>query len=154
MKQSGAELNFEDEKTTIAPWTSNPPRVDRSIRWVDDGVSYPRRVLKKQSIFIENPVEKKDALGHEIVLDFLNHFGVEMNEQSLNYVGKETSVEINLRDANDLLPPLAAILALSGGGRLVGASTPNTRKAIESNRQRPFSNRLDCNAKLKMMAFL
>ena len=31
-------------------------------------------------------------------------------------------MDIDLRDANDLLPPLAAILAVSGGGRLRGAA--------------------------------
>ena len=132
MEESGATLNIEEEKTTIAPWTSNPP-----AEWIvpSDGsmMAFPilACVLKKQSIYIENPVEEKDALGHEIILDFLSHFGVEMDDQTLNYVGKETSVEINLRDANDLLPPLAAILALSGGGRLVGASHA---KHKESNR--------------------
>jgi 3-phosphoshikimate 1-carboxyvinyltransferase len=132
MEESGATLNIEEEKTTIAPWTPNPP-----TEWIvpSDGsmMAFPilACVLKKQSVYIENPVEEKDALGHEIILDFLSHFGVEMNDQTLNYAGKGTFVEINLRDANDLLPPLAAILALSGGGRLVGASHA---KHKESNR--------------------
>ncbi len=63
MRQSGAVLNLEDETTIIAPWTSNPP-----TEWIvpSDGsmMAFPilACVLKKQSIFIENPVEKKDGV--------------------------------------------------------------------------------------------
>ena len=132
MSVCGAKVEIDEETTTIQPWVSNPPK-----KWdvPSDGsmMAFPilACVLKKQSIEIENPVEPNDALGHEILLDVLKHFGVEKSNATLNFVGGATTVDIDLRDANDLLPPLAAILAVSGGGRLRGASHA---KHKESNR--------------------
>ena len=66
-------------------------------------------------VFLEN-----DGLGSEILLDL-------MNSPSHN------PLDIDLRDANDLLPPLAALLAIGSGGRLRNASHARYK---ESNRIR------------------
>ncbi len=132
MQESGATLDIDEQKTTISPWASNPPR-----EWIVPSdasmMAFPilACILKKQSIRIKNPVQSKDALGHEILIDNLNKMGIEIQDETLTYVGGSKSLDIDLRDANDLLPPLAAILAISGGGRLRGASHA---KHKESNR--------------------
>lgn len=132
MQESGAILEIDEQKTTISPWTSNPPK---EWKVPSDGsmMAFPilACIIKKQSIRIQNPVRPKDALGHEILIDYLEEIGIEMQDETVTYVGGSRFVDIDLRDANDLLPPLAAVFALSGGGRLRGASHA---KHKESNR--------------------
>ena len=132
MKQSGAVFETEGHVTTISPWASNPPK---EWRVPPDGsmMAFPilSCILKGHQIVIENPVQSKDALGHEVLFDCLDKFGIEFNDDTLSPTGKSEPVDVDLRDANDLLPPLAAILALSGGGRLRGAAHA---KHKESNR--------------------
>jgi len=132
MEKCGASVETTEEKTIIPPWTSNPP-----AEWVvpSDGsmMAFPilACLLTKQPIRIENPVDANDALGHEILLTHLSSFGISYEDSTLRCDESCNEVEIDLRDANDLLPPLAAILALSGGGRLRGAAHA---KHQESNR--------------------
>lgn len=63
-----------------------------------------------------------DSIGHEILLEKLPQIGLHINESKLIPSGEYVAVEIDLIDANDLLPPLAAILALTGGGTISGAT--------------------------------
>jgi 3-phosphoshikimate 1-carboxyvinyltransferase len=139
MRASGASLEVTPEVTTLQPWTSNPPEVwdvppDASM------MAFPvlACLLNNQSIQIENPVESMHSLGHEVLLDHINSFGVKESDGTLSLGGDVTEVDIDLRDANDLLPPMAAILALSGGGRLRGAAHAKHKE----------SNRIDCTAHL------
>jgi 3-phosphoshikimate 1-carboxyvinyltransferase len=132
MEKCGAVIEITEEKTSISPWTSNPPS-----EWnvPSDGSMMPFPILAclltKQPIRIENPVDANDAVGHEILFEHLSSFGIDYQDLTLRCNGSFDEVDIDLRDANDLLPPLAAILALSGGGRLRGASHA---KHKESNR--------------------
>lgn len=132
MEKCGASVEITDKKTIISPWTSNPPS-----EWVvpSDGsmMAFPilACLLTKQPIQIENPIQANDALGHEILFQHLSNLGINYQDSTLVHDGKSSDVDIDLRDANDLLPPLAAILALSGGGRLRGAAHA---KHKESNR--------------------
>ena len=105
-------------------------------------VSFPilACLLTKQPIRIENPVDANDALGHEILFEHLSSFGISYQDSTLRCDGSSDEVDIDLRDANDLLPPLAAILALSGGGRLRGAAHA---KHKESNRIRSTKKLLE-----------
>jgi len=132
MKESGASLEIDKNCTKVAPWEPCPPS-----EWVvpPDGsmMAFPilACVLAKKAIKIQNPVDSHDALGHEILLEHLDAFGIAIENSTLKPHGNCGYVDIDLRDANDLLPPLAAILALSGGGRLRGAAHA---KHKESNR--------------------
>ena len=141
MEKCGAAIEITEEKTIISPWTSNPPS-----KWnvPSDGsmMSFPilACLLTKQPIRIENPVDANDALGHEILLDHLSSFGISYHDSTLRCDGTSDEVDMDLRDANDLLPPLAAILALSGGGRLRGAAHA---KHKESNRIRSTKKLLE-----------
>ena len=139
MKASGASVEVGPEGTTLQPWTSNPPEIwdvpsDASM------MAFPvlACLLNNQSIQIENPVQSMHSLGHEVLLDHINSFGIEEQNGTLTPVGEVAEVDIDLRDANDLLPPLAAVLALSGGGRLRGATHAKHKE----------SNRIDCTAHL------
>lgn len=132
MQESGAKFLIENNKTTIQAWSSNPPKEwhvppDASM------MAFPILAcsLTQQSITIQNPVFPDDALGHEILMTHLSAFGIQDLDGVLTHNNDVQYVDIDLRDANDLLPPLAAILALSGGGRLRGAQHA---KYKESNR--------------------
>ena len=61
-------------------------------------------ILNQTPIEIGNPVQKENALGHEILFDHLKQFGIDKSEEILTFVGDAHPVDIDLRDANDLLP--------------------------------------------------
>ena len=114
MQESGAKFVIENNKTTIQAWSSNPPKEwhvppDASM------MAFPILAcsLTQQSITIQNPVFPDDALGHEILMTHLSAFGIQDLDGVLTHNNDVQYVDIDLRDANDLLPPLAAILALS-----------------------------------------
>lgn len=65
---------------------------------------------------------EEDALGNEIMLELASSLGLSITQASVEHVGKAESIEVNLQHANDLITPLAALLALGGGGRITGAS--------------------------------
>ncbi|MEC8741650.1 MAG: hypothetical protein VXX95_01225 [Candidatus Thermoplasmatota archaeon] len=65
----------------------------------------------------------EDALGCDLLSDLAPALGVAWSDEGAltPSTPAQTSLEIDLCDANDLLPPLAALLALGPGGRLHGA---------------------------------
>ena len=139
MRESGAIIEHQNDATMVQPWTSKPPAnwyvpSDASM------MAFPvlACILTKQSIHIKNPIETEYSLGHEVMLDHLTAFGIHEEGGLLSCKGNFSPTEIDLRDANDLLPPLSAILALTGGGRLYGAS----------HAQHKESNRIKSTAKL------
>ena len=64
-----------------------------------------------------------EALGCELLLDLASDLGLEWSASGHLRATEATGepVDVDLCDANDLLPPLAALLALGPGGRLHGA---------------------------------
>ena len=65
----------------------------------------------------------EDALGCDLLSDLAHALGVAWSDEGalMPITPAEAPQEIDLCDANDLLPPLAALLALGPGGRLHGA---------------------------------
>ncbi|MGB0786425.1 MAG: 3-phosphoshikimate 1-carboxyvinyltransferase [Candidatus Poseidoniaceae archaeon] len=141
MEKCGAAIEITEETTIISPWTSNPPS-EWNVPSDGSMMSFPilACLLSKQPIRIVNPVDASDALGHETLFEHLSNFGIDYQDLTLRCNGSFDEVDIDLRDANDLLPPLAAILALSGGGRLRGAAHA---KHKESNRIRSTKKLLE-----------
>ena len=76
---------------------------------------------------------KKDAIGHEILEEHAPSLGINWNQSKLSKIEANKSLDLDLKDANDLLPPLAAVLSLNKGGRLKGAAHAAFK---ESNRLR------------------
>ena len=74
-----------------------------------------------REITVSNLPSKEDSIGHEVLLDMLPEIGLRLNQNTLVPSEMYSKVDINLVDANDLLPPLSAILALTGGGTISGA---------------------------------
>lgn len=62
------------------------------------------------------------AIGHEILSKSSIECGIKWSGDVIGEIESSSPVELNLIDSNDLLPPLAALLSLGPGGRIVGAS--------------------------------
>ena len=141
MRECGASIDVQNTATTIPPWESNPPS-QWNVPSDASMMAFPvlACLLTKKSIKIENPIDTEHALGHEVMLEHLSAFGIHEEGGMLTYTGNFSLTEIDLRDANDLLPPLSAILALSGGGRLHGASHAQHK---ESNRIKSTADLLE-----------
>ncbi|MBC8437961.1 MAG: hypothetical protein H8D82_01680 [Euryarchaeota archaeon] len=86
---------------------------------------------------VTNLPTDEDSLGAEILATCAGgHLDANIGEKT----GIE-SVEVDLRDANDLVPPLAATLALGSGGIISGASHARHK---ESNRIEKTVELLNC----------
>jgi 5-enolpyruvylshikimate-3-phosphate synthase len=79
-------------------------------------------VVANREITLANLPNEKDSIGHEVLLEKLPEIGLILNKNILTPSETYSTVDIDLIDANDLLPPLSAILALTGGGTISGAA--------------------------------
>lgn len=76
----------------------------------------------------------EDAIGHEVLHEKAKALGIEWVSSTLTNIDAEGPVDLDLRDANDLLPPLAAVLALNQGGVLKGAAHAAYKESNRLNR--------------------
>ncbi len=123
--ESGAD--FSDE--ALRPWV--PYFADTEVLVPRDAsmVSFAMlatKVLQTKTIITGWP-QSEDALGNDILQQYCSELGFTWNETNSNLEitlnnNSDDNNKINLRDANDLLPPLAALMAISSGGRITGAA--------------------------------
>tara|TARA_B100001113_G_scaffold275894_1_gene230450 strand:- start:1820 stop:3070 length:1251 start_codon:yes stop_codon:yes gene_type:complete len=105
----------------LEPWSPVVPNnvnIPGDMSLISFGLLFAR--LHDAEITIPRLPAENDGLGSEILLDLMNS-------------PQHNPLDIDLRDANDLLPPLAAFLAIGPGGRLRNASHARYK---ESNRIR------------------
>ena len=76
----------------------------------------------KRSVILNGWPAMEDAIGHEVLQSSAQELGIDWSEQVLTCNAEEKKVDLDLSSANDLLPPLAALLAIGGGGVLRGAA--------------------------------
>jgi 5-enolpyruvylshikimate-3-phosphate synthase len=62
-----------------------------------------------------------DTIGHEVLIEHLESFGLVMSDGVLSSKSDGAEVALDLRHANDLITPVAALLALASGGSVSGA---------------------------------
>jgi 3-phosphoshikimate 1-carboxyvinyltransferase len=125
--ESGAD--FSDE--VLRPWV--PHFADTEVLVPRDAsmlsfAMLATKVLQTKTIISGWP-QSQDALGNDILQQYCSELGFTWNETNSNVEitlsnnsSNNGDNEINLRDANDLLPPLAALMAISSGGRIIGAA--------------------------------
>lgn len=76
---------------------------------------------------LDRPVEVEalphdsESLGHEVLLAWASDLGVSVHGNVLTRSATHQPMDVDLRDANDLITPLAALMALGGGGQIKGA---------------------------------
>ena len=66
--------------------------------------------------------DSKNAIGHEILQESAIEYGIRWSEDILEVMEKPSSVHLDVTNSNDILPPMAALLALGGGGKISGAA--------------------------------
>ena len=95
------------------------------------------------SVDLKRWPSEEEALGCELLSGLAKDLGLEWTSSGRLTATEATGapVEVDLCDANDLLPPLAALLALGPGGRLYGA--PHAAHK-ESNRIQGIISVLAC----------
>lgn len=109
----GSTNTFENR--IIKPWTCQPPS-EVNIPLDASHVAFWKLYEVLHTTSIEYPtVSQGDSIGAELLQDIdLNH-----------------RLNVDLSDANDLITPLAAAMAIGGGGRITGAGHARFK---ESNR--------------------
>jgi 3-phosphoshikimate 1-carboxyvinyltransferase len=131
--ESGAD--FSDE--TLRPWVPHFADTDVLVPRDASMVSFAMlatKVLQTKTIITGWP-QPEDALGNDILQQYCSELGFKWSETNSNVeitlnnnsgntgdLSDISGSDINLRDANDLLPPLAALMAISSGGRIIGAA--------------------------------
>lgn len=105
-RQCGADIEISP-KMELGPWAVEPP-TEVQIPRDASHIAFARlfEALHGTEVEYQAP-EPKDALGAEILLDL---------------AFEDEAIDVDLRDANDLITPLAAILCLTCGGRIHGAA--------------------------------
>ena len=130
-------VSIEEKEIVLNPWE---PSLPDSIEIPSDAshTSFVMLFAKTHNVDVKvmNWPDENDCLGNEILREISRSIGLEWeqngNEISIsNSIEKCKFIEVDLRDANDLITPLAAIMAQSGGGKIVGASHASYK---ESNR--------------------
>ena len=139
MLECGAVIEHDKNKVIVHPWKSNPPKKwevppDASML----AFTALSCIVANREITVANLPTKEDSIGHEVLLNTLPEIGLRLNQNSLMLLGTSSTIDIDLVDANDLLPPLSAILALTGGGTISGAAHAMFKE----------SNRIDKTAKM------
>ena len=61
-------------------------------------------------------------MGHEILLERADLFGFVVDGNTVQPNSQGLHEDLDLRDSNDLITPVAAMMALGAGGRIVGAA--------------------------------
>lgn len=123
MIECGASIEQDGKIVTVQPWESTPPEhwqvpSDASML----AFTALSCVLSRREVIVANLPTENDSIGHEVLLKKLPEIGLQLIGSTLTPSENYNTVDINLVDANDLLPPLSAILALTGGGTISGAA--------------------------------
>jgi len=134
----GVSLRHSGLTQTLCEQTGAPPglRQGQLAPWVprikDDAVNLPldgsmlsfaclAARVSQTSIALNGLPAPEDALGNDVLVEIAPSLGLAVSSESIDISGEATFVEVNLRHANDLITPLAALLALGGGGSIIGA---------------------------------
>ncbi len=125
----GGPLHDLDQSTLIlSPFDVEPPA---QIQIPSDASMLPFAMLAASlhdiTVHVPGFVRDEHALGHDLILDHTSHLAlsVVVDASGVTICSTDTedeTVTIDIRDANDLITPLAALMAISGGGRILGAA--------------------------------
>jgi 3-phosphoshikimate 1-carboxyvinyltransferase len=120
-ERTGAASGLHDGH--LKPWV---PALSESVVKVPldaSMLSFACLAAKVSGAFLElnGLPPQEDALGNDLLLNIAPSLGLVINPSSIELNGEPASIEVNLQHANDLITPLAALLAIGGGGRIVGA---------------------------------
>ena len=123
VRSAGGSVEFSDGKCLLKPWSPNGEDSyvvpgDASMASFAVLASY---CLSSKIQLIGWP-DKKNAIGHEILHESAIEYGIKWTDGLLEVMDEASSVHLDVTDSNDILPPMAALLALGGGGKISGAA--------------------------------
>ena len=84
-------------------------------------------------VSVEALPSTNDALGHDVLMDHLAPLGLTVEGSTFNVSDQSTPVSVDLRHGNDLITPVAALLALGSGGSIVGAEHAAFKETDRTN---------------------
>ncbi len=120
-ERTGAKRGLRNGE--LEPWV--PTITDASVHLPLDASMLSFACLAAKvagaSVLLNGTPATEDALGNEVLFEVAPSLGLLLTERSITVEGKASPIEVNLQHANDLITPLAALLALAGGGSIVGA---------------------------------
>ena len=119
-EQTGASSSIHEGD--LHPWT---PKIDGSSTVLPPDasmLSFAFLAAKvAESVDVEQLPEIRDALGHEVLFEFAPFFGLQLKDSTITNVSGGQHAIVDLRHGNDLITPVAALLALAKGGEIIGA---------------------------------
>ena len=66
--------------------------------------------------------EKEESIGHEVLTDAVQKLGLVLDQTTVSTTSFSAIAEVDLRHANDLITPLAAMMAIAKGGTISGVA--------------------------------
>ena len=119
-EETGAD--FSDEGA-LEPW--QPVFQDTTVTVPSDASMLAFAFLATRTFGCRVEVEAlpndSESLGHEVLVACAETLGISIQGNVLSCSFTPQHTEIDLRDANDLITPLAALMAMGGGGLITGA---------------------------------
>jgi 3-phosphoshikimate 1-carboxyvinyltransferase len=122
-KEFGAPFG-DDLPERFEPWTPQPQHKEIAVPKDMSLASFgflAAKVLNIPIIFDEMP-SHEDGLGHEILLERADTLGFTLDGNTIQSNTEGQNVRLDLCDSNDLITPVAAMMALGAGGQIVGAA--------------------------------
>ena len=128
-----SQLSLDLCALTGAPTTLSDTLESWSVKVPNARVNLPRDASMQAFAFLavavtgttvvipERPLPE-DSLGHEMLVDHAHAMGINVEDGTLSPHDSAQAIDLDLRDANDLITPVAALLALGSGGTLRGAA--------------------------------
>ena len=121
----GASIERNGDGLVVQPWSPVFEHVEIDMPSDASMMAFPllAALVCNTKVTLANTPAFEDSLGHELLVEYAASLGLTC-EGGVWYPSDETSdaVMLNLRDANDLITPLSAMLALGHGGTISGAA--------------------------------
>ena len=122
-ESSGGQIQFKGTQCSLSPWI---PKSEEAYTVPGDASMASFAMLATycldSAIELLDWPEASQAIGHEILFNSAIDCGIKWDDGVLERTAFSSPVLLNVIDSNDILPPLAALLSLGPGGRIIGAS--------------------------------
>ncbi|MDC0655612.1 hypothetical protein OAP41_01795 [Candidatus Poseidoniaceae archaeon] len=123
VRHAGCSVDIGREECSMGPWSVSG---EDSYSVPGDASMSSFAVLAafclSSEIQLKGWPERENAIGHEILQESAIEYGIKWSPGCLKLSGGADFTHLDVTDSNDILPPMAALLALGGGGKITGAA--------------------------------
>jgi len=120
---TGGTVELKEGKCNLSPWV---PAFSESYFVPCDASMASFALLAthvlESEVHLDGWPESEQAIGHEILQKSAIECGIKWDGAILNIHEQKSPVTLDVTDSNDILPPMAALLSLGPGGRIIGAA--------------------------------